>query len=54
MENKLKYITLLILLWGVFFKTQHLQWGMITGGVLVTVGTLLASIYLIIKLFKKE
>jgi|TARA_B110000971_G_C19827106_1_gene416159 hypothetical protein len=53
MENKLKYITLLILLWGVFLKTQHLEVFGITGGILITVGTLLASVYLIIKLFKK-
>jgi hypothetical protein len=53
MENKLKYITLLILLWGAFFKIQHFSFNMITGGVLITIGTLLASVYLIIKLFKK-
>jgi hypothetical protein len=53
MVNKLKYITSLILLWGAFFKIQHLQFSMITGGVLITIGTLLASVYLVIKLFKK-
>jgi hypothetical protein len=53
MENKLKYITLLILLWGAFLKIQHFSIGFLTGGVLITIGLVLASVYLIIKLFKK-
>ena len=52
MTNKIKYIALFILTWGILFRVLYLQIGFITGNLVITIGVLVLSVYFLLKIFK--
>jgi len=52
MVNKVKYIALFIISWGILFKVLYFQMGFLTGNLVLTIGIIVLSIYFLLKIFK--
>ena len=52
MTNKIKYIALFIITWGIMFRVLYLKIGFITGNYVITIGVLVLSVYFLLKIFK--